>query len=73
MWYIYTMENYSVIERNKFESTVVRRMNLELLHRVKLLRKRKTNIVHTHTHTHTHTHSMESRKMKPMNLFSGLE
>ena len=29
MWYIYTKEYYSAITRNKFESVVVRWMNLE--------------------------------------------
>ena len=29
LWYIYTMECYSVIKRNKFVSVVVRWMNLE--------------------------------------------
>ena len=29
MWYIYTMEYYSAVKRNKFESVVVRWMSLE--------------------------------------------
>ena len=29
MWYIYTMEYYSAIKRNTFESVLVRWMNLE--------------------------------------------
>ena len=29
LWYIYTMEYYSAIKRNAFESIVVRWMNLE--------------------------------------------
>ena len=29
MWYIYTMEYYSVIKRNAFESVLMRWMNLE--------------------------------------------
>ena len=29
LWYIYTMEYYSVIKRNTFESVLVRWMNLE--------------------------------------------
>ena len=29
LWYIYTMEYYSAIERNEFESVLVRWMNLE--------------------------------------------
>ena len=29
MWYIYTMEYYSAIKRNAFESVLMRWMNLE--------------------------------------------
>ena len=29
IWYIYTMEYYSAVKRNKFESVVVRWMSLE--------------------------------------------
>jgi len=32
IWYIYTMEYYSAIKRNVFESVLVRWMNLELIH-----------------------------------------
>ena len=35
LWYIYTMEYYSEIERNAFESILVRWMKLDLLYRVK--------------------------------------
>ena len=35
LWYIYTMEYYSDIERNAFESILVRWMKLDLLYRVK--------------------------------------
>ena len=31
LWYIYTMEYYSVIKRNKIESVVVMWMNLEFV------------------------------------------
>ena len=30
-WYIYTMEYYSAIKRNTFESVLMRWMNLELI------------------------------------------
>ena len=42
------MECYSAIKRNELESVVVRWMNLDLLYRVKQVRKRKTNIVYYH-------------------------
>ena len=29
LWYIYTMENYSAIKRNSFESVLMRWMDLE--------------------------------------------
>ena len=29
LWYIYTMENYSAIKRNSFESVLMRWLNLE--------------------------------------------
>ena len=35
LWYIYTMEHYSAIKRNAFESVLMRWMNQNLLHRVK--------------------------------------
>ena len=35
LWYIYTMSCYSAIKRNEFESVELRRMNLELVIRVK--------------------------------------
>ena len=31
MWYIYTMEYYSAIKRNTFESVLMRWMNLEAI------------------------------------------
>ena len=59
------MECYSAIKRNELESVVVRWMNLDLLYRVKQVRKRKTNIVYYHANI------MEYRKMVLMNLFAG--
>ena len=46
LWFIYTMEYYSAIKKNTFESVLMRWMNLELLYRVKYVRKRKINIVY---------------------------
>ena len=42
LWYIYTMEYYSAIKRNTFESVLMRWMNLEPIIWVKYVRKRKT-------------------------------
>ena len=42
VWYIFTMEYYSVIKRNTFESVLMRLMNLEFygLKQIKILIKR---------------------------------
>ena len=45
MWYIYTMEYYSAIKRNKIGSFVETWMDLEIIIQSKA-RKRKTNIVY---------------------------
>jgi hypothetical protein len=49
LWYIYTMEYYSGIKRNKFESVVVRQMNLQPLVQSKVSQKEK-NKYHILTH-----------------------
>ena len=46
LWYIHTMEYYSDVKKSAFESVLIRWMNLELLYRVKQVRKRKTNAVY---------------------------
>ena len=44
-WYIYTVEYYSAIKRNAFESVLMRWINLEPIIQSEV-RKRKTNIVY---------------------------
>ena len=44
LWYTCSMEYYSAIKRNEFESVVVRWMNLEAVIQSKVVRKSKTNI-----------------------------
>ena len=44
LWYIYTMEYYSVIKMNTFESVLIRWMNLEPTIQSEV-RKRKKNII----------------------------
>ena len=39
-WYIYTMEYYSAIKRNTFESVLMRWMNLELIIQSEVRRER---------------------------------
>ena len=41
MWYIYTVEYYSAIKKNKFESVLVRWMNLEPIIQSKVSQKQK--------------------------------
>ena len=45
LWYLYTMEYYSAIKRNVFESVLMRKMNLELIIQSEVS-QRKTNIVY---------------------------
>ena len=45
VWYIHTMEYYSAINRNEFESGLMRWMNLEPIIQSEV-RKRKINITH---------------------------
>jgi len=45
LWYIYTMEYYSTIKRNAFESVLMRWMNLEPIRQSEGVRKRKINTV----------------------------
>ena len=44
LWHIYTMEYYSTIKRNAFESVLMRQMNLEPIIQSEV-RKRKINII----------------------------
>ena len=51
MWYIYTMEYYSAIKRNEFESVPVRWMNLEHVIQSEVSQKKK-NKYHILTHVY---------------------
>ena len=41
VWYIYTMEYYSDIKRNAFESVLMRKMNLESITQSEVSQKEK--------------------------------
>ena len=41
MWYIYTVEHYSAIKRNTFESVLMRWMNLEPIIQSEVRQKEK--------------------------------
>ena len=45
LWYICTVEYYSAIKRNAFESVLIRWMNLEPILQSEVNQKRKINIV----------------------------
>ena len=64
MWYIYTMEYYSAIKRNTFESVLMRWMNLEPIIQSEVSQKEKDKYCIL-------THILESRKMVLKNLFTG--
>ena len=45
LWYIYTVEYYSAIKRNAFESVLMRLMNLEPIIQSEASQKGKINII----------------------------
>ena len=49
LWYIYTMEYYSTIERNAFESVLMRWMNLEPIIQSEVSQKEKYKYSYTDT------------------------
>ena len=48
LWYIYTMEYYSVIKRNAFESVLMRWVNLETIIQNEVSQKEKDKYILTH-------------------------
>ena len=55
LWYIYTMESYSAVRKNTFESVLMRWMKLEPIIQSKV----SQNILYLYikyTHTHTYVH-----------------
>ena len=64
LWYIYSMEYYSVIKRNAFESVLMRWTNLEPIIQSEISQKEKYKY-------HILTQYMESEEMALINLFSG--
>ena len=41
LWYVYTMENYSAIKKNAFESVLMKWMKLEPIMQSKVIQKEK--------------------------------
>ena len=64
LWYIYTMEYYSAIKRNAFESVLMRWMNLEPIIQSEVSQKEKEKY-------HILMHIYRHREMVPKNLFAG--
>ena len=62
LWYIYTMEYYSAIKKNAFESVLMRWMKLEPIIQSEVS-QRKTPIQYINTY-------MEFRKMVTMTLYA---
>ena len=48
LWYIYTVEYYSAIKRNAFESVLTRWINYSLLYRVKSEKEKQTLYIYTY-------------------------
>ena len=46
LWYIYTMEYYSAIKKNTFESVLVRWMKLEPITQSEVIQKENTSTVY---------------------------
>ena len=61
LWYVYTMEYYSAIKRNTFESVLMRQMNLEPIKQSEVSQKEKVKYCIL---------TVESRKMVLKNLFT---
>ena len=59
VWYIYTMEYYSAIKRNTFESVLMRRMNLEPIIQSEVSQKEKDKY-----HILTHIQNVEKWYLK---------
>ena len=67
VWHIYTVEYYSAIKRNVFQSVLMRWINLEPIIQSEVSQKEKDKY---HILTYIYIY-MESRNMLPMNLFAG--
>ena len=48
LWYVYTMEYYSAIKRNTFESLLIRWMNLKLIIQSEVSQKEKNKYIHAY-------------------------
>ena len=63
LWYIYTMDYYSIIKKSEFESVLMRWMNLEPIIQSEVSQKENTNTVYSCIY-------IEFRKMVSMTLYA---
>ena len=76
LWYIYTMEYYSVIKRNIFESPLMRWMILEPIIQSEMTQKEKDKyciLTYMYIYIYTHTHTESRKTVLLMNLVAGKE
>ena len=67
LWYIYTMEYYSTIKTNAFESVPMRQMNLEPIIQSEVKSERKIQITYRKK---SESHSVVSDSLQPHGLYS---
>ena len=60
LWYIYTLGYYSAIQKNTFESVLMRWMKLETIIQSEVSQKKKP-IHYINTHTHTYIWNLQRR------------
>ena len=65
LWYIHTMEYYSAVKKNTFESVLMRWMKLELITQSEISQKEKDK------HHILMVYGTITMNMVPMNLFAG--
>ena len=64
LWYMYTMECYSAVKKNTFESVLMRWRDLKPVTHSEMGQREKDSTIYQCIY-------MESRKMVLMNLFAG--
>ena len=75
LWYIYTMEYYSAIKRNTFESVLIKWMNLEPIIQTKVSQKEKDKyyiLMHIYMEFRKILHARQQRRCKRKEQTFGL-
>ena len=68
LWYIYTMEYYSAIKRNAFESVLMRWMNLEPIIQSEVSQKEKNKYCNSLVHSLSHVWLLPPHRLQPARL-----